>query len=194
MKPRKSKLDAHAEQLTAWHAAKVTLDDMQGRLAALGCAVSLGRLSTYLESQRQQALQVRVLGNIASGSKMGAEIEAAFRRNPEPAIATLVSFIKRLILQLNIEGSANPELLETANTLFKSLMDYLKVEQKGQELRLRREEFQRKDDAFLERLLKRAEEINTSGLSHAEKIAAMRKAAFADVDALQAEGTIQLPG
>lgn len=42
-------------------------------------------------------------------------------------------------------------------------------------------------------LRKRAEEINNSNLSNAEKIAAMRKAAFADVDELQRSGKVQIP-
>jgi len=41
--------------------------------------------------------------------------------------------------------------------------------------------------------LRQAEKIAASGMSNAEKIAAMRKAAFADVDALQASGEIKLP-
>lgn len=39
----------------------------------------------------------------------------------------------------------------------------------------------------------KADEINASSLSQADKIAAMRKAAFADVAALQASGKLKLP-
>jgi len=39
----------------------------------------------------------------------------------------------------------------------------------------------------------KADEINASSLSQAEKIKAMRQAAFADVDALQASGQLKLP-
>jgi DNA-binding phage protein len=142
MKARKSKLDAHADQLGEWQSQNLTLAEMQSRLAAVGCTVSLGRLSGFLESLRQQELQARVLGNIASGSRMNREVEFAFRNNPEPELKTLVSFIKRLLLTLQVEGSVNPELLISANALFKSLMDYLKVEQKAQELALSREKFE----------------------------------------------------
>jgi len=44
-----------------------------------------------------------------------------------------------------------------------------------------------------EALRHRAEEIAHSDLSNADKIAAMRKAAFADVDALQASGEVHIP-
>lgn len=39
----------------------------------------------------------------------------------------------------------------------------------------------------------KADEINASGLSQADKIAAMRKAAFKDVEALQQSGKLQIP-
>lgn len=39
----------------------------------------------------------------------------------------------------------------------------------------------------------KADEINASGMSHAEKIKAMRAAAFADVDAMQKSGKVVLP-
>ena len=42
-------------------------------------------------------------------------------------------------------------------------------------------------------LRSKADEINASDMSQADKIAAMRKAAFSDVDALQASGKVQIP-
>lgn len=49
-------------------------------------------------------------------------------------------------------------------------------------------------EKFLDkRLQAKADEINASPLSHADKIAAMRQAAFADVDALEASGEVELP-
>ncbi len=39
----------------------------------------------------------------------------------------------------------------------------------------------------------KADEINASGMSHADKIKAMRAAAFADVDAMQKSGKVVLP-
>ena len=42
-------------------------------------------------------------------------------------------------------------------------------------------------------LRKTAERINKQDISHAAKIAAMRAAAFADVDALEASGKLEIP-
>ena len=44
-----------------------------------------------------------------------------------------------------------------------------------------------------EALRQRTAEIATSGMTNAEKIAALRKAAFADVDDLEASGQVTLP-
>ena len=57
---------------------------------------------------------------------------------------------------------------------------------------------ERYKDIVAEKLLdaslrRRAEEINKSDLSQADKIAAMRRAAFAEVDAAEAAGEIQIP-
>jgi hypothetical protein len=55
------------------------------------------------------------------------------------------------------------------------------------------EKFLKESDAFFASLLKKAEELNATNLSQSDKIAAMRKAAFADVDALQASGKLKIP-
>jgi hypothetical protein len=66
---------------------------------------------------------------------------------------------------------------------------------KRERLKLDREKFELE---FCEKILDQAlrdaaEKIASSGLTQAAKIAAMRKAAFADVDALQASGKLKLP-
>lgn len=142
MKQRASILDPFAAQLSDWDAANVPLAQMQQRLAEAGCAVAISRISTFLAAQRQRRMMDQVLGNIATGSRMNAEIEAAFAENPEPKLETLVSYYKRLILTLQVEGTLKPELLEIANAGFKHLMDFLKVEQKAAELSLSREKFE----------------------------------------------------
>jgi len=62
-------------------------------------------------------------------------------------------------------------------------------------LKLAREKFESDAAAKMldAALRRRAEEIATSNLSQADKIAAMRKVAFAEVDALQQSGAVQIP-
>jgi len=70
-----------------------------------------------------------------------------------------------------------------------------RVEQTGQALQLEREKFEvlacRK---MLEEATRRkADEIANSDLSNADKIAALRRVAFADVDALEKSGDVKIP-
>jgi DNA uptake protein ComE-like DNA-binding protein len=70
-----------------------------------------------------------------------------------------------------------------------------KAKFKREELDLKRKQFEMEiaEKMLDEALLRRAQEIAGSGMTQAAKIAAMRKAAFADVDALEASGKIEIP-
>lgn len=77
-------------------------------------------------------------------------------------------------------------------------LDRRKLEQADESLRLERIRLNAILDKAAERLLdetlrQQAASIANSSLSNAEKIAALRKAAFADVDALEASGAVELP-
>ncbi|MDD5349494.1 MAG: hypothetical protein PHQ12_04710 [Chthoniobacteraceae bacterium] len=71
----------------------------------------------------------------------------------------------------------------------------IKLQQKEEDQALAREKFETDvAEKLLDAALRSAaEKIATSDLSNAEKIAAMRKAAFADVDELQASGKVVIP-
>lgn len=76
--------------------------------------------------------------------------------------------------------------------------DREKLKRKDEELRLERIRLDVILNKASERMLsdlvrKQAEQIANSNLSNAEKIAALRKVAFADVDALEASGMVVLP-
>lgn len=80
----------------------------------------------------------------------------------------------------------------------KLAMDRQKIRQADEALRLERIRLDAVLNKAAERLLDEALRLEAariagSNLSNAEKIAALRKAAFADVDALEASGAIQLP-
>ena len=77
-------------------------------------------------------------------------------------------------------------------------LDRRKLNQADESLRLERRRLDALLDKAAERLLneslrQQAATIASSSMSNAEKIAALRKAAFADVDALEASGQVQLP-
>ena len=76
--------------------------------------------------------------------------------------------------------------------------DREKLKQKDEELRQGRDKIEllkiKACEAMLsEGVRRKAAEIANSNLSNADKIAAMRAAAFADVDALEASGAVRLP-
>ena len=77
-------------------------------------------------------------------------------------------------------------------------LDRRKLNQADESLRLERRRLDALLDKAAERLLneslrQQAAAIASSSMSNAEKIAALRKAAFADVDALEASGQVQIP-
>ena len=77
-------------------------------------------------------------------------------------------------------------------------LDRRKLNQADESLRLERRRLVALLDNAAERLLneslrQQAAAIASSSMTNAEKIAALRKAAFADVDALEASGQVQLP-
>ena len=83
-----------------------------------------------------------VLGCIASGAALNRKLDAAYQENPAPEIERLMELNKTLIMQLSVHGAANPALLEIAVTLQRSVLDWVKVEQKRAELKLSREKFE----------------------------------------------------
>ena len=77
-------------------------------------------------------------------------------------------------------------------------LDRRKLNQADESLRLERRRLDALLDKAAERLLneslrQQAAAIASSSMTNGEKIAALRKAAFADVDALEASGQVQLP-
>jgi DNA-binding phage protein len=199
MKSKPSKLDQYAETLLAMDDAKKTLLEIQAWLKEEGVTASMGRISEFLSSARQSRLQAALLSQIATGAEQCKEVEKQFGKNPAPELETLIKLHRVLILQLSTQGNANPEFLKLADQLMRTAMEFVsgqtKANHKERELRLAEEKFQIE---FCEKILddalrKKADEINASSLSQADKIAAMRQATFADVDALQASGKLKLP-
>jgi hypothetical protein len=103
---------------------------------------------------------------------------------------------------LSIEQRDSSSFVNVRSSRAKAILEAQKlaIRQRTLELHQKKLEFEisKHLDLAAEKLLdaairKQAEEINASGLSQAEKIKAMRAAAFSDVDALQASGKIVIP-
>ena len=199
MKLRASKLDQYAATLADMDAEKKTLSEICEWLAGEGCKASPSSVSVYLERLRSERRQAALLAKITSGARQAEEVEKQFAKNPAPALETIIKLHRVLALQLATQSEDNPELMDAANTLTKTVMDYVsgqtKANHKERELKLAEDKFQIE---FCELVLDKAvrdaaERIANSALTQADKIAAMRKAAFKDVEALQASGKLQIP-
>ena len=199
MKAKPSKLDQYAETLLAMDDAKKTLLEIQAWLKAEGVTVSLGRISEFLSAARSSRLQASLLAQIATGAQQCKAVERQFARNAAPELETLIKLHRVLILQLSTQGNANPEFLKLADQLMRTAMEFVsgqtKAAHKERELAVAEGKFQLEfcEKILDEALLRKAAELNASGLNQADKIAAMRKAAFADVEALKASGKLKLP-
>ena len=117
-----------------------------------------------------------------------------------------------LLMRLGL-ASQNPELIQAAAKVHdsrrnldlqeasgktKAAQKKRSLDQKDEQIALERVRLDALLNSAAEKMLDaamraKADEINASGASRAEKIAAMRAAAFADVDELQKSGGVQLP-
>lgn len=200
-KTKPSKLDPHTEQLVAWFTPApqgegLTLDQARGRLLELhGLQVSTGRLSQWWESWQQARLQERVLARITAGAEQSRQIEKQFSKDAPPEVDTIIKLLRVLIMQLSVQATAQPDLLDVVNPIMRSVLNFEKVKQKDRELTLDREKFEVETaEKLLDAALRqKADELNASNLSQADKIAAMRREAFRSVDELQASGKVQIP-
>jgi len=113
------------------------------------------------------------------------------------------------LLQAKLAGGSVAANLDIVDRLLKANTAKTKAQQEEVKISIRTKAEERQSrklqleinkylDLAAEKILdstlrKKADEINASGLSQADKIKAMRKAAFSDVDALQQSGKIVIP-
>ena len=94
-----------------------------------------------------------------------------------------------------VKAGDSETFLAYASAREKSKLEWRKVEQRERQLQLDVEKWQTETaEKLLSAALRaKADEINASNISQAEKIAAMRAAAFADVEKLQKSGKLMIP-
>lgn len=137
MKQRQSILDPFAARLAQWLTPKedggdgLTLLQAQSQLAADGCKISVGRLSEWWSDKQKRDADKRFLANIANGSRMSKQVKAAFASEPPPEIQTLINVVQSLIMTLQVKGQANPQYLELADRLLRSVLDFAAMQTKA---------------------------------------------------------------
>lgn len=128
----------------------------------------------------------------AQAATMAEEVAEEARKSPAQFDAATIDAIKQRAFELAISPHSSPKDVKAIFMLLQKSRDQ---EIKAGQLALARDRYEVDCcTKFLEWLKDaKAREIAESGLSNSEKIAALRKAYFSDVDALQASGTVQLP-
>lgn len=125
-------------QLRSWCNSLGYVQAAEMATKEFGLAISKSAVARWFHRDDQEL----ILGTIASGAAMNREITSAYEKNPAPDMATLVSLIKTLVMTLSVRGAADPSMLELANQLFKSSLDYLKEQGRSEDRKLEREKYE----------------------------------------------------
>lgn len=195
----KNKLDPYAARIADWVAEGMEQKVMREELRKDGLTVSASSLSVYISRMQDQADQERLFGLIATGGQMNAELDAAFKKNPAPGIDRLIQVTQSLVMSLQIKGVADPKLLSLANSMQQTVLNFVsgqtKAELEHRKLDLQEQKFQVVVcEKFLEWFKdEKARGIAESSVGNAEKIEALRREYFKDVDALEQSGQVKLP-
>lgn len=165
-------------QLRSWCNVQGFVQAIETARRAFGLTVSKSALARWYHKDDEEL----ILGTIASGAAMNRQITAAYEENPAPEMTTLVSLIKTLVMQLSVQGAADPSMLELANQLFKSSLDYLKEQGKSEDRKLEREKYQRETAGFFMKWYEdqRAKDIANAPISNDEKTDLLGKLMFGE--------------
>jgi DNA uptake protein ComE-like DNA-binding protein len=183
------------EQIAGWCRAKKTEDSPGGvqfareQLAADGIKVSLSQVSRFFAFWRTRE-EFTGAANICEAVKEAVRAEFPNASAEKLAAVGQIGFLARAIAEQSQEKYVQLQQLDLDQRSAETRAKF-----KREEIDLKRTQFEMEiaEKMLDEALLRKAQEIAGSGMSQAAKIAAMRKAAFADVDALEASGKIEIP-
>jgi len=167
-----------------------SIKDTRAWLAADGIKVSAGAFSSWLSSW---SLRQAFTQSESDANEFRDWLATSFPSLSEQDLDARAA----LMFQFQAVKAGDSETyLAFATARHKAAMDKAKFDQKERQLQLDIDKFQlAAAEKMLDRALQaKANEINSNAdLSRADKIAAMRKAAFSDVDALEQSGEVQVP-
>src|SRR5271170_843839 len=120
-----------------------------------------------------------------------AGLSEFLKNNPPPDVATVIALLRHLIVQPATSGQVTEASVKLTDRLARTLMTYelalKKLDHEERSLKLAEKKFERgggQSEAATEPVVE---------FDHREKIAAMRKAMFKDVDDLLASGKLVIP-
>lgn len=186
-----SKLDQHAERLIEWFTDNKTLAFARDELDKVGLQVSLSQLSRWWArwQERQEREKTDDLMNDWAEA-MEAELK---KFNPNADTDQIRQFAIAHLIKKGLATSQDKLALAAIDRQQTEISGRTRAEQKDRELKIAQTRLLMESDDFLAKVLAKAEEMSQSGLSNAEKIASLRQIYFADVEALQRSGSVQLP-
>lgn len=133
-KATKSKLDAFQDKLEVWFGMEnKTLAEVRELLKAEGCSVSLSRLSDWWERRQGTLAEEKLLHSIATGAQLCRKLDAEMGANPPPELDTIMRLNRVLIMSLSTTGQANPEHLQMADRMTRTVLEHMKVLEKRQD-------------------------------------------------------------
>ena len=180
----------------AEHASQHKLWETVAWLKKDGLKVSSNQVSQFLS---WYVLKAQLCQN---ESTVQALIEDLKAEQPDITPEELDSAGQMFFTALSIEQKDSSSFVNVRSSRSKAILEAQKlaIRQRTLELHQKKLEFEisKSLDLAAEKLLdaairRQAEEINASSLSQAEKIKAMRAAAFKDVKALQESGNLKIP-
>jgi hypothetical protein len=196
---RDEMLEPFADQLLAVDADRNSPVGMVEWLKQRGVECRLDDIRLFFMARRRRLEQQAMLDNIKAATKMCRRVEKLLDKNPAPALLTLLKLHRLLIFKLSTRKKINPEHIKVVDQLVRTEITYetdqAKFEQRERAMKLAENQFQMKYcGVALDKTTQAvAERIATSEASQAEKIAAMREAAFTDVEALKQSGEVAIP-
>lgn len=180
------------DQVEAWlFEENISYKDASARmLADFGVSCATSSLSEW----RKRREQVRMLDRIAASRDTANLVVKKFAEKPADMYQVLLDMVGQIAFDKAFQDKEGLDA-ETIFNFTKLVMAGKKQNMEAERLALDRDKFElMASEKLLDKALRaKADEINSSNLSHADKIAAMRREAFKSVDELQKSGSVKIP-
>ena len=148
---------------------------------------------------KERSLQQEQLNEISYSAVLCKAVKHAFGENPAPDLQILMKLHHKTILQIFTQKKVSPESMKLADQMTRTAVSFAHglARIKLMERRLKLAESKPKDE-LAEKLLDAgnlaaAEKVAMADMSQADKIAALRKVAFQDVEDLEKSGEVIIP-
>ena len=148
---------------------------------------------------KERRLQQPLLNNIGETAVFSKAVEHKFMENPAPDLKILIKLHHKTIFQIYTQPEASPESIKLADQMTRTAVRFAHglAQIKLMKRRLKLAESKPKDE-LAEKLLDAgnlaaAEKVAMDDMSQADKIAALRKIAFQEVEDLKNSGEVIIP-